>query len=120
MSINLRSQKISGKNSIIQNSMFHLDLGIQIKQGWQFLYCQNAIEKNFFFISTCPFSHMFCIDIHIVKYFPRDFWGSPLFIFLSSLALSLKPLSNLEMKLKFQSKSQWKKERRKRIFGSSL
>ena len=35
-----------GNNSIIQNSMLHLELEIQIRQGWQFLcYCRNAIEK---------------------------------------------------------------------------
>ena len=39
--------KFLGKNGIIQNFMLHLELGIQITQGWQFLYyCQNAIEKN--------------------------------------------------------------------------
>ena len=37
------------KKSIIQNSMFYLELGIQIKQRRQFLYyCQNEIEKNAF------------------------------------------------------------------------
>ena len=32
------SQKSLGKNGLIQNSMLHLELGIQIKQGWQFLH----------------------------------------------------------------------------------
>ena len=71
-------QKSLRKNSIIQNSMLHFALEIQINQGWQFLdataiaslvnnipellinlspayflgltlyYCQNAIERNVF------------------------------------------------------------------------
>ena len=62
--------------------MFHLELGIQSKQGWQFLYyCQNAIEKKCFFTSAFPFSHMFCMYTHIVNCFPRNFWLS-LFIIL--------------------------------------
>ena len=45
MSKNKRGgQKSLGKNGIIQNSMLCLELGIQIKQGWQFLY--YAIEKK--------------------------------------------------------------------------
>ena len=67
-------QKSLGKNGIIQNSMLHKQLGIQIKQGWQFLYyCQNTIEKIFF---SCPchlFSTCFCLYTHIVKSFPRNF-----------------------------------------------
>ena len=103
-------QKSLRKNSIIQNSMLHFALEIQINQGWQFLdataiaslvnnipellinlspayflgltlyYCQNAIEKKI--ISTYLFSHMFCLysmlTANMVKYFPRDFWRSPL------------------------------------------
>ena len=43
--------KISRKNDRIQNSMLHFELGIQIKQGWQFLnYCHNAIEKLLFYL----------------------------------------------------------------------
>ena len=39
--------------------MLHIEFGIQIQQGWQYLhYCQNAIEKKLFFIST---SYMFCM-----------------------------------------------------------
>ena len=48
-------QKSLGKNGIIQNSMLHLELGIQTKQGWQFLYyCHKAIEKLFFHLSLFP------------------------------------------------------------------
>ena len=63
---NSRDQKKSlEENSIIQNSMLLLELGIQIKQGWQFLcYCQNAIEKNCFFHFYIPFFHTFCMYTH--------------------------------------------------------
>ena len=46
-----------GNNSIIQNSMLHLEFGIQIQQEWQFLhYCQNVIKKSIFFYLFIPFS----------------------------------------------------------------
>ena len=54
--------------------MLHLELGIQIKQGRQFLYYSlNAIEKKNF-ISTFTFFHIFCMYTHIVNCFPRNFW----------------------------------------------
>ena len=83
-------QKSLGKNGIIQNSMLRLELGIQIKQGWQFLYyCQITIEiKNCFLISTFPFFHMFCTYTHIVKCFQRNFWLS----LLSNSILTCKPI----------------------------
>ena len=44
-----------------QNSLLHLELGIQIKQRWQFLYyCQIAIEKICFFISTSYKCSCYC------------------------------------------------------------
>ena len=53
LSVERDPQKSLGKNSIILNSMLHLDLGIQIGQRLQFLYfCQNAIVKNVFFSSA--------------------------------------------------------------------
>ena len=70
------SQKSLGKNGRIQNYMLHFEMGIQIKQGWQFLhYCKNTI-LNFFPSSHSLFFHMFCMCTHIVKCFPRNFWLS--------------------------------------------
>ena len=45
--------------------------GFKSSRGGNFFYyCQNAIEKILFFISTYPFSHTFCMYTLLVKYFP--------------------------------------------------
>ena len=79
-------QKSLGKNDRIQNSMLHFEFGIQIKQGWQFLYyCQNAIEKNCFFDIYVPFfPHVLHVYSHSKLFFEK-FLAFPLNIFISTL-----------------------------------
>ena len=59
--------------------MFHLELGIQSKQGWQFLYdCQNAIEKKLFNHLHIPFfPHVLHVYSHS-KMFSEKFLAFPL------------------------------------------
>ena len=59
--------------------MLHLQLGIQIKQGWQFLYyCQNTIEKKFFFhVHATFFPHVLLVYSHSKK-FSEKFLPFPL------------------------------------------
>ena len=73
------SQKSLGKNSIIQNSMLHMEFGIQIQHGWQFLNnCQNAIDKNLFFhLYILFFPHVLHVYSHS-KMFSEKFLAFPL------------------------------------------
>ena len=59
--------------------MLHLELGIQIKQGWQFLYyCQTAIENKLFFHLYIPFfPHVMLVYSHS-KLFSKKFLALPL------------------------------------------
>ena len=59
--------------------MLHLEIGIQIKQGWQFLhYCENAIEKKLFFHLPIPFfPHVQHVYSHS-KMFSKKFLAYPL------------------------------------------
>ena len=59
--------------------MLHMDLGIQIKQEWQFLYdCQNAIEKKIVFHLHIPFfPHVLYVYSHS-KMFSKKFLAFPL------------------------------------------
>ena len=61
--------------------MLHLELEIQIKQGWQFLcYCQNAIEKKIIFYLYIPFFHFFLHVYSQSKLFSEKFLAFPLII----------------------------------------
>ena len=55
--------------------MLHLQLGIQIKQGWQFLYyCQNAnVKKLFFQLYFAFFPHVLHVYSHS-KMFSEKFF----------------------------------------------
>ena len=61
-----RNHQKSLKNDIIQNSMLHLELGIQIER--------NVLSSPRKLFAKC----FVCIQYtQIVKYFPRDFWDPP-------------------------------------------
>ena len=60
------------------------------------------LKKYCFFISKFLFFHKFCKYTHIVNCFPRNFWLSLLFIYLSFKALDQKQLWMRQMRgLKF-------------------
>ena len=97
-------QKYLGKNSIIQYSMLHL--GIQIKQGWQFLnYCHKKKLKETVFSSPRTFSHVFChgsifiiqvfcMYTQIIKYFPK-FLGIPLIFYELNSITFISPVNGI-------------------------